>query len=109
MYLTEDGKVDQEKWLKLGTEFNKRQRGHQHMLEGIADVYAMLITCGFFYPRYAAQWGLVWVIGTILYAVGYSIKPQYRAVGQAFYFPANIALLYGIYCAGKAVYYGTPL
>jgi len=105
----EDGKIDLAKWEANGVEFNKRQRGHQHMFETNADAYALLLTCGLFYPKYAAQWGLMWVIGTFGYAIGYSIKPGYRVYGELFYIPANIGWMYGIYCAGRALYTGSPL
>lgn len=108
LFLTEDGKVDQKKFEDQGVEFNKRQRGHQHMFETNADAYALLLTCGLFYPRYAAQWGLMWIAGTIGYFVGYSIKPSYRVFGEALYLPAHFAWIYGLYCAGKAIYSGTP-
>jgi hypothetical protein len=31
MFVKDDGKVDEDKWQANGIEFNKRQRGHQHM------------------------------------------------------------------------------
>jgi MAPEG family len=108
LFLLSDGRIDVEKWQAQGIEFNKHQRGHQHMFETNADAYALLLSCGLFYPRYAAGWGVMWIIGTIGYYIGYSIKPGYRAYGQAFYFPAITAWIYGLYCAGKALHYGTP-
>lgn len=107
--MTEDGKIDQKKWEEKGIEFNKRQRGHQHMFENIADAYALLLTCGLFYPKYAATWALSYIAGTLIYSVGYSIKPNYRVFGSVFFLSANIAWIYGLYCAGTAVYNGKAI
>lgn len=109
LYLTEDGKIDKKKWEEKGVEFNKRQRGHQHMFETVADSYALMLTCGFFYPAYAAKWAIAWVLGTIGYAYGYAIHPEKRYYGEILYLAAQIAWAYGLYCAGKAIYDGTPL
>jgi len=108
MYI-KDGKLDEREWLTKGEEFNKRQRGHQHMLETIGDVYAMMITCGFFYPTYAAQLGVMWILGSIVYAYGYSVEPKARSFGQMIYLPAHLGWFYGLYCAGSAIYYGKAL
>ena len=109
MFIDENGKVDDEKFKKNGIEFNKVQRGHQHMTETYAEALALLLTCGLFYPKYAAQWGVSWIVGTFLYAIGYSYKPSYRVIGEVFYVPANWAWIYGIYCAAHALYYGKPI
>ena len=103
-----DGKFDEEAWERRGVEFNKYQRGHQHMFENNTDAYGLLLLCGFFYPRYAAQWGGLWLLGTLMYGIGYSIKPTYRLPGEVLYFPAYFGWIYGIYCAGSAVWNSTP-
>ena len=109
MYLLPNGSVDEEKWKNNGVKFNMYQRGHQHLCETLPDAYALLLVCGLFYPKYAAQWGAMWVIGSIGYALGYSVKPSYRVYGEVFYVPANIGWLYGVFCAARAIYSGTPL
>lgn len=98
--------IDMDKFESEGQAFNQVQRGHQHMFEGVADAYALLFACGLFYPRYAAQWGVMYIAGTLLYAMGYTVQPKYRVLGELLYFPAIIGWIYGCYTAGTAVYYG---
>ena len=37
LFLTKDGQLDNVAWEERGVEFNKAQRGHQHMFEHHAD------------------------------------------------------------------------
>ncbi len=63
-------------------EFNAAQRGHQNMLEThYAQLWAMSIA-GLRFPIATAVAGLVWSVGRILYAVGYSAAaPNNRVYG----------------------------
>jgi len=103
-----DGKLDGEAW-KQGTAFNRAQRGHQQMIETLADAYLLLVLSGIFYPLYSARLAVLYVVGRIVYAVGYKITPSGRVVGELFYWPAYLGWLYGLYCAGTALYHGQHL
>lgn len=59
--------------------------------------------------KYAATAGLMWILGTLGYAYGYGVEPKYRLFGEALYVPAQWAWIYGIYCAGRALYTGSPI
>ena len=109
MFIEKDGGLNKEEYESRGVEFNKRQRGHQHMFENVSDAYGLMMLCGIFYPKYAAQWGVAWIAGTLLYGIGYAKQPNFRLFGEALYIPANIAWIYGLYCAGTAVWNSKPL
>lgn len=59
-----------EQWL----HFNNRQRGHYNMIESSGPLLACLITAGLEYPRVAGGLGIIYALGRMLYAVGYSGK-----------------------------------
>lgn len=109
MFISKDGQVDMREYEARGVEFNKLQRGHQHMFETVADAYALMLLCGLFYPKYSVQWGFVWTLGTLLYGVGYSVDPSWRLMGQMLCLPANCGWIYGLYCAGSALWNSQPL
>lgn len=71
------------------------------MHENLPDAYALMILCGLFYPLYSAKLAVAYCIGSIVYAAGYAIAPQYRVVGEAVYYPAIIGWIYGLYTAGS--------
>lgn len=109
MFIGEDGKVDEKKWEEHGVKFNQAQRGHQHITETESSGLALMLTTGLFYPTYAATWGAAWVVGTLAYGFGYAHAPNFRMPGSLLVLTANIAWMYGLYCAGTAVYRGTPI
>lgn len=52
--------------------FNCAQRAHSNYLEHSAAVAAALLVSGIRYPVAASTAGLVWGVGRIVYAVGYT-------------------------------------
>lgn len=109
MFLGKDGQVDEARWEADGVKFNLVQRGHQHLTETEPTALALMLSCGVFYPAYAATWGLVWVAGSLAYAFGYATKPENRFFGEALFIPASLAWIYGLYCAGTALLDGRPV
>lgn len=62
--------------------FNCIQRAHQNFLENFTQFQVMLLLGGIHYPQLGAAAGLVWLLGRIVYAVGYSTgDPQKRLKG----------------------------
>ena len=100
MFFTKGGEFDEKGWVEIGEAFNRRQRGHQHLHESLADAYALMILCGLFYPLYSAKLSVLYCAGSIVYAIGYAIAPQHRLWGEVLYFPALFGWMYGLYCAG---------
>jgi hypothetical protein len=58
------------------------------MFEIHSDAHALLLTSGIFFPVQSAYAGALYAFGTLVYGIGYSIKPGYRVIGEMFYFPA---------------------
>ena len=52
--------------------FNRVQRGHQNMFEGLPGAAIMLLIGGLKYPLANAVYGVLFSAGSILYQVGYS-------------------------------------
>jgi glutathione S-transferase len=57
---------------KNADDFNRVQRGHQHMLESLSDFRAVSFIGGLGYPTICATFGAVYSLGNILYMLGYS-------------------------------------
>lgn len=65
-------------------DFNCAQRVHQNTLENVPFYLAMLLVSGVKYPCLAATFGFVWVVGRVVYSVGYySGDPAKRMPGFA--------------------------
>ncbi|EJC99659.1 membrane-associated proteins in eicosanoid and glutathione metabolism [Fomitiporia mediterranea MF3/22] len=52
--------------------FNCAQRAHQNTLESVPHVILSVLVTGLKYPHLAAALGGAWVIGKVLYTIGYS-------------------------------------
>lgn len=62
--------------------FNCAQRAHLNTLEQLPTVLTLLLVSGISYPRFAAAWGLVYVVARELYAQGYIARgPGSRMTG----------------------------
>ena len=64
LYLPEDD--------KNAKSFNCVQRVHQNTLEGFAPVQILMLVNGIVYPLHSAAYGFVWMLGRIVYSIGYS-------------------------------------
>ena len=64
-------------WMK----FMKAQRGHYNYLESVSQILTMMLTCGLYYPIATAVIGAVYMVGRIIFQVGYKIAPQTRMLG----------------------------
>jgi len=72
-----DNKIDQ------NNVFNCFQRAHQNFLEQYPGMTVMLLLAGLKHPRISAGLFAVWVVGRVLYAIGYSTgNPKNRSWGS---------------------------
>ncbi|KAL2621088.1 hypothetical protein R1flu_001293 [Riccia fluitans] len=82
--------------------FNCYQRAHQNTLEAYPAYLALLLTGGLAYPITSAALGLIWVIGRIVYSLGYYTgKPENRNKGAWHFFALPRRISEGIpvnYC-----------
>lgn len=51
--------------------FNCYQRAHQNTLESFPAFLALLVLAGLAYPITASAFGLLWVVGRVVYSIGY--------------------------------------
>jgi glutathione S-transferase len=86
---------------KLKTPFNNVQRGHMNMVENLAVFYFMLFGSSLFNPLHAAICGFVWGLGRLIYGIGYTWAPKYRAAGHFFL----LAEFYMIYLIASGCFY----
>lgn len=64
-------------------KFNCAQRAHQNTLENVPQVYASLLISGIVHPRVAAVSGLLYLIGRVIFTLGYvSGEPKKRVPGS---------------------------
>eukprot|EP00850_Spirogloea_muscicola_P020517 SM000219S06662 [mRNA] locus=s219:30464:31965:+ [translate_table: standard] len=62
--------------------FNCYQRAHQNTMESYPAFIAMLLLSGLAYPLTAAVFGTVWIVGRLVYSMGYySGDPKKRHQG----------------------------
>jgi len=64
--------------------FNNLQRAHQNTLESYPQFLFCMLATGLKYPTYAATAGGVWVLGRILFTLGYRIDPEKRLTRGGF-------------------------
>jgi glutathione S-transferase len=73
--------------------FNCIQRAHQNTLENYPQFLLLLMVGGLQYPRISAAAGVIYLLGRIAYAVGYSTgEPDKRKYG-AFGFIGMVLLI----------------
>jgi glutathione S-transferase len=52
--------------------FNCAQRAHHNVLENYPAALTGMLISGLEYPKFAAAAGVMWIIGRVIYALGYS-------------------------------------
>jgi glutathione S-transferase len=62
--------------------FNCAQRGHHHFLEHYSSTLAALLIAGLKYPVTSAALGVLWSIGRVLYATGYTLVEKKNGSGR---------------------------
>jgi len=63
--------------------FNCYQRVHQNTLERVPIFLALLLAAGLFNAKMAAAFGFIWLVGRVIYSIGYySGKPNNRLAGS---------------------------
>ena len=74
-------------------DFNVAQRIHYHYLESVTPVVCWLLIGGIYYPQVSASLGAAYILGRIIFHIGYSLKgPQGRVIGFILQFLATFAL-----------------
>ena len=62
--------------------FNLGQRIHYHYLESVTSVVCWLLIAGLLYPWVAVAFGSAFIVGRIIFHIGYAIKgPKGRLIG----------------------------
>lgn len=79
-------------------DFNRVQRGHQHMFESISDFRTNALIAGLKYPTVVTVCGIVYSLGNYLYMVGYSdtkldVKTARLKKGGPIHLLANLVVL----------------
>jgi uncharacterized membrane protein YecN with MAPEG domain len=85
--------------------FERYFRVHQNTLEQLVGFLpAMWLFATYVNPTWAAWLGLAFVVGRVVYLVGYVADPAKREIGFAFtVLPALILLVGALWGAGKAL------
>ena len=82
--------------------FNCYQRAHQNTLEFVPYFYPTLLTAGLRHPVGAAIAGAIFVLGRVIYALGYySGDPQKRVPGALISEVLGLLPLMGMSVSGK--------
>jgi glutathione S-transferase len=77
-------------------EFQSAMRVQVNTLEQLALFLPVLWMCAYFLSdRWAAIGGVVWIVGRILYALGYYKAPSKREIGFGITFAASVGLMIG--------------
>jgi glutathione S-transferase len=62
--------------------FNCAQRGHQNFLENYPSALSGMLVTGLRYPMLSAAAGVVWMLGRVMYATGYTSASEKNVNGQ---------------------------
>lgn len=64
-------------------EFDCVQRSHQNYLEVFPWVMTSMLVCGLQYPLLSSSLGLAWIVGRVIYFIGYTSRlgPNGRLTG----------------------------
>ena len=70
-------------WTSLNKTSLNSQRVHQNTLERVPIFLAILLSAGLFNAKMAAAFGFLWLIGRVIYSLGYYTgKPNNRLAGS---------------------------
>lgn len=76
--------------------FNCAQRAHANYVENQPSTAIALLIAGLRYPRLSTLLGATWIIGRIIFAIGYTQKRKEngsgRMIGFAIQFPMQLGL-----------------
>ncbi|KAF4553422.1 Hypothetical protein D9617_7g031500 [Elsinoe fawcettii] len=76
--------------------FNCAQRAHGNFLENQSGVLVTMLIAGLRFPLAATGFGLMWNVGRVVYAVGYTDKSKTNGKGRlqgSFFWLAQLGLL----------------
>lgn len=76
--------------------FNCAQRAHANYVENHPSTAIALLLAGLQYPEMAAALGVGWIVGRVIFALGYTRKTKEngrgRMIGFAIHFPLQLVL-----------------
>ncbi|KAF3932922.1 hypothetical protein ABW20_dc0100812 [Dactylellina cionopaga] len=76
--------------------FNCAQRAHANYIENLPNFYVGLLVSSTVYPKFAAGAGALWLIGRVLYCIGYTNadkeKGSGRFLGAPLFYPGQLGL-----------------
>ena len=86
--------------------FERHMRVHQNMLENLVIFVPSLWSSAYFWGvPFAATFGVVFMIGRVVYGLRYVADPESRVLGVQINFSANVILLLGGLSGGIASYF----
>jgi glutathione S-transferase len=90
-------------------DFERALRIHANTAEQLAAFLASLWLCAIYLqPLLAAIVGIVWLVGRVIYAVGYTADPPKRSVGFVISIAAVAGLVAGALIGVVSAYLGQP-
>lgn len=81
--ITNATSIEQRRALYL---FNCAQRAHHNVMENYSPVLSGMLIGGLFHPLIAANLGIIWVFGRIIYAVSYTSTSKQNVDGRGRFF-----------------------
>lgn len=76
-------------------KFNCAQRAHLNTLESLPFFLFSLLFTGLRHPHYAASCGAIWVVGRVLYTIGYNTGDPAKRSRGLFHNLGSFGLLFG--------------
>eukprot|EP01087_Luapelamoeba_hula_P003231 TRINITY_DN13028_c0_g1_i1.p1 TRINITY_DN13028_c0_g1~~TRINITY_DN13028_c0_g1_i1.p1 ORF type:complete len:187 (-),score=24.68 TRINITY_DN13028_c0_g1_i1:101-661(-) len=95
-------KLPLQDWIK----FNNHQRSHYNYIEGIATILVFLLVGGLFYPNLSAALGAVYVLGRLIYGIGYAISGSRGRMAGVALVDISLVVLFGLSVYGAFQFAG---